>query len=67
MFQVTRGCFSIGAPFNKMELQLYNLRHLQHHTGQLAARLRTAANLAVTWVSRFQYPIEWDPQKPAAN
>ena len=25
-------------PCNKLELQLYNLRHLQHHTGQLIER-----------------------------
>lgn len=37
-------------PFNKMELQFYNIRHIQHHTGQLADRLRTAANLGVSWV-----------------
>ncbi len=37
-------------PFNKHELQFYNLRHLQHHTGQLADRLRTVANIGVGWV-----------------
>lgn len=37
-------------PFNKLELQFYNIRHLQHHTGQLADRLRTSANLGVSWV-----------------
>jgi hypothetical protein len=36
-------------PFNKLELQFYNIRHVQHHTGQLADRLRTAANLGVDW------------------
>jgi hypothetical protein len=25
-------------PFNKLELQFYNIRHIQHHTGQLADR-----------------------------
>ncbi len=33
-------------PFNKFELQLYNIRHIQHHTGQLTDRLRQAAMLA---------------------
>jgi hypothetical protein len=28
-------------PFEKLELQIYNIRHLQHHTGQLTERLRT--------------------------
>lgn len=37
-------------PFNKLELQFYNIRHLQHHTGQLADRLRTAINVGVPWV-----------------
>jgi hypothetical protein len=37
-------------PFNKFELQLYNIRHLQHHTGQLIERLRTAADIGVSWI-----------------
>jgi hypothetical protein len=37
-------------PFSRFELHLYNLRHLEHHTGQLADRLRSVANLGVTWV-----------------
>lgn len=37
-------------PCNKFELQVYNLRHLQHHTGQLLERLRTAHNIGVAWV-----------------
>ncbi len=37
-------------PFNKLELQFYNIRHLQHHTGQLIERLRTAAGIGVGWV-----------------
>lgn len=35
--------------FNRFEVHLYNLRHLAHHTGQLADRLRTAAGLASPW------------------
>ena len=38
-------------PFGKLELQLYNLRHLQHHTGQLIDRLRTVAQIGVGWVA----------------
>ena len=38
-------------PFDKLELQFYNIRHLQHHTGQLCDRLRTGADLGVDWVS----------------
>jgi hypothetical protein len=35
---------------DKFELQLYNIRHIQHHTGQLIERLRTHASLGVSWV-----------------
>jgi len=37
-------------PFNKLELQLYNIRHLAHHTGQLATRLRSQTGFGVPWV-----------------
>jgi hypothetical protein len=37
-------------PFNKLELQFYNLRHLAHHTGQIAERLRSQAGLGLPWV-----------------
>lgn len=37
-------------PFNKLELQFYNIRHLAHHTGQLSDRLRSQANLGLQWV-----------------
>ncbi len=37
-------------PFNKLELQFYNIRHIQHHTGQLADRLRTEAGIGLGWV-----------------
>jgi hypothetical protein len=37
-------------PFNKLELQFYNIRHVQHHAGQLADRLRTAAGIGLGWV-----------------
>jgi hypothetical protein len=38
-------------PFTKLELQFYNIRHLQHHTGQLYERLRTQAGVGAGWVS----------------
>lgn len=34
----------------KLELQLVNIRHLQHHTAQLADRLRQQAGRGVKWV-----------------
>ena len=37
-------------PFSKLELQLYNIRHLQHHSGQLIDRLRTVSQIGVAWV-----------------
>lgn len=36
---------------SKLEHQLVNLRHLQHHTAQLADRLRSATGVGVGWVS----------------
>jgi len=41
-------------PFDKLELQFYNLRHLQHHLGQLADRLRISADLSLGWVGKGQ-------------
>jgi|TARA_B100001964_G_C14207214_1_gene588714 hypothetical protein len=35
---------------SKFEHQLVNIRHLQHHTGQLADRLRRAADRGVDWI-----------------
>ena len=37
-------------PFNKLELQFYNIRHIHHHTGQLADRLRASAQVGLAWV-----------------
>jgi hypothetical protein len=37
-------------PFNNLELQFYNIRHIQHHTGQLIDRLRTKADIGIDWV-----------------
>jgi len=34
----------------KLEHQLLNLRHLHHHMGQIAERLRQAANHGIEWV-----------------
>ena len=39
-------------PFNRLETHLYNMRHLQQHTGELSERLGAAANLEVDWVSK---------------
>ena len=35
---------------SKLEHQFVNIRHIQHHTAQLADRLRSAADRGVKWV-----------------
>lgn len=42
-------------PMDKLELQIYNARHLQHHTGQLADRLR-CAGIGLRWVGLVHTP-----------
>jgi hypothetical protein len=37
-------------PFTRLELHLYNIRHIQHHAGQLGAALRRQGNKGVGWV-----------------
>jgi hypothetical protein len=37
-------------PFTRLELHLYNIRHIQHHTGQLSASLRCHGVEGVEWV-----------------
>ena len=39
-------------PFDKMELQFYNIRHLMLHTGELCERLGTRAQIDVNWVGK---------------
>ena len=36
-------------PFNKMELQFHNIRHIQHHVGQLIDRLRIKENIKIKY------------------
>jgi hypothetical protein len=47
------GALESGFPWYKMsklEHQFVNIRHLQHHTAQLADRLRRVAGVGVDWV-----------------
>jgi hypothetical protein len=37
-------------PFSKLELQLYNIRHIQQHTGELCERLGSEAGIDADWV-----------------
>ncbi len=39
-------------PFNKLALQIYNIRHLQQHTGELMERLGTRTGIELDWVAR---------------
>jgi hypothetical protein len=36
-------------PMTKLELQLYNIRHIQHHTGQLTERLHQVGIKGIGW------------------
>lgn len=38
-------------PFDKLELQFYNIRHIQQHTGELYERLGTRENIELDWIS----------------
>ena len=38
----------------KLEHQLVNIRHLQHHTGQLTERLRQSAQIGLKWHGKGQ-------------
>ena len=38
-------------PFSKLELQIYNIRHLQQHTGELMERLGTRTGAELDWVA----------------
>jgi hypothetical protein len=42
-------------PFNRLELHLYNLRHIQQHTGELYERLGAAGYADLGWVSTGKY------------
>ncbi len=37
-------------PFGKLELQFYNIRHLQHHTAELYERLGSRAGIEMDWI-----------------
>jgi hypothetical protein len=39
-------------PFGKLELQLYNIRHISQHLGELMERLGARASIDVDWVSK---------------
>lgn len=39
-------------PFNKLELQFYNIRHIQQHVGELCERLGVSGGIDVDWVGK---------------
>ena len=39
-------------PFNKLEAQFYNLRHLQQHIGELCERLGAKGEIEVDWIGK---------------
>ena len=38
-------------PFTKLELRIYDIRHLQHHAGELHDRLGPVASHELDWVA----------------
>jgi hypothetical protein len=38
--------------FNKFELQLYNIRHIQQHAGELYERLGSRENIELDWIDQ---------------
>ena len=39
-------------PLNKLELQFYTIRHIQHHTGELYERLGVRAGADLPWIGQ---------------
>jgi hypothetical protein len=40
--------------FDKLQLQFYNIRHIQHHTGELCERLGGTGEIEVAWVGMMK-------------
>jgi hypothetical protein len=49
-FSATSGFYWLS--FTKLELHIYNIRHIQHHAGQLIDRLREQAGLGTDWIGK---------------
>jgi len=39
-----------GRPYTKLELQIYSIRHIMQHTGELMERVGTRADAQIDWV-----------------
>jgi len=48
-------------PFNKLELQFYNIRHIQHHVGELYERLAATGGADVGWAA--MHPAEGEERR----
>lgn len=46
-------------PFDKLELQIYNIRHLQQHVGDLSTLLLTQEGIEINWIGMGEgWPAE---------
>lgn len=43
-------------PFSKLELQIYSIRHIQQHAGELMERLGSRAGIDIDWVGMGSQP-----------
>ena len=60
-------CPTLVSNYTLMEILFYNLRHLQHHAGQLNLLLRQQANIAADWISQADDPIHEAANGGATN
>lgn len=60
-------CPTLVSNYTLMEILFYNLRHLQHHAGQLNLLLRQQANIAAAWISQADDPIHEAANGGATN
>ncbi|ANH83713.1 hypothetical protein A8C56_05275 [Niabella ginsenosidivorans] len=47
-------CPAVVTDYNLLEILFYNLRHIQHHVGQLNLLLRQTANIAADWIAQSE-------------
>lgn len=55
--EAARDCGFARRDMSVMELMLYNMRHVQHHTAQLNMLLRQTIDSAPKWVSKARQPL----------
>lgn len=53
-------------PFGKLELQIYNIRHIQQHASELMSRLQDDAGIEGVWVGTARDQDRASPTKPPA-